>query len=140
MRRAPGPFACGPGMLPRIEQRGGPHLRAALPNPLAPHPVAMMADFRDLTFRRSHRGEDLRAIRLPHSFANRRYPGFRSGVPCGPGSSGAFEGSRTILPFARGVRGVSGEGAGEAGGGDSVALTGSRGASIEATGASIDGA
>src|SRR5271170_6644691 len=99
--------------------------------------------FRNLTFRRSHRGEDLRAIRLRHSFANRRYPGFRSGVPCGPGSSGAFEGSRTILPFARGVRGVSGEGAGgtaEAGGGDSIALTGSGGASIAATGASIGGA
>src|SRR5277367_3494330 len=41
-RRAPGPLARGPGMLPRIERRGGPHLCATLANPLAPHPVAMM--------------------------------------------------------------------------------------------------
>ena len=71
-----------------------------------------------------------------HSFANRRYPGFRSVVPCGPGSSGAFDGKRTIAPFGRGLREASGAGAGAAGGGDSIALTGSGVDSIAASGAS----
>ena len=44
------------------------------------------------------------------------------------------------MPFARGVRGVSGEGAGGTAEADSIALTGSGGASIAATGASIGGA
>jgi hypothetical protein len=78
-------------------------------------------------------------ISAVHSFANRRYPGFRSVVPCGPGSSGAFEGKRTIVPFGRGLREASGEGA-AAGGGGSIALTGSDVGSIAASGASIGGA